>query len=90
MVGTDLQSLISSHDKSGLAIFLVLEKSHIAGSTLLPLVCVANKLEKFGAHLECLFLELLVGLDLNLLGKTNDRFEMNILGFRSFVLYVCH
>lgn len=90
MVGADLQSLVSAHDQSSLAVFLVFEKSNIASSTLLPLVCLTNKLEKLGAHLECLLFELFVGLDFNFLGETDDRLEVDILGLWSFVLYVYH
>jgi hypothetical protein len=90
VVGADLQSLVSAHNQSSLAVLLVLEKSNITSSALLPLVCLTDKLEKLGAHLECLLLELFVGLDLNFLCETNDRLEMNILGLRGFVLYVYH
>lgn len=86
MVGADLKSLVSPHHKSRLAILLVLEKSNISSSTLLPLVGLTNKLEQLGAHLEGLLLNLLTGLNLNLLSKTDNRLEVDILGLRSFVL----
>ncbi len=86
VVGADLQSLVSSHNQSCLSILLVLQESNITGTTLLPLVGLANKLEELCAHLECLLLELLVGLNLNFLGQANDWLEVNILGLGSFIL----
>ena len=78
MVGADLQSLISSHDQSCLAILLVLQESNVASSTLLPFVGLLVELEELCAHLENLFLKLLVGLDLDLLGETDDGFEVHV------------
>lgn len=78
MVGADLQSLISSHNQSCLAVLLVLQQSDITSSTLLPLVGLTNELEELGAHLEGLLLELLIGLDVDFLSKANDGFEVNI------------
>jgi len=45
---------------------------------LLPLIGLLVELEELCAHLESLLLELLVGLDLNFLGETDDGFEMDI------------
>lgn len=90
MVGADLQSLISAHDQSCLAVLLVLQQSNITSSALLPLIRLTDKLEELGAHLEGLLLELLVGLDVDFLGETNDRFEVDILGFWGFLLRARH
>lgn len=79
MVGTDLEGLISAHNQTCLAVISVLEKSHIASTTLLPLVGLADKLEELGTHLEGLLLDLLAGLDIDFLGETNDRLEVHIL-----------
>jgi hypothetical protein len=78
MVGADLQSLISSHDQSRLAVLLVLQESNITSPALLPLIGLLVELEELCAHLENLLLELFVGLDLNFLGETDDGFEMDI------------
>ena len=78
MVGADLQSLISSHNQSCLAILLVLQESNIASSTLLPFIGLLVELEELCAHLENLLLKLLVGLDLDFLGETDDWFEMDV------------
>ena len=78
MVGADLQRLISSHNQSRLAIVLVLQESNITSPTLLPLIGILVELEELCAHLENLLLELLVGFDLDFLGKTDDGLEVNI------------
>jgi len=78
VVGANLQSLVSSHDQSCLAILLVLQQSNVTSSALLPLIGLLVELEELCAHLENLLLELLVGLDLNFLGETDDWFEVNI------------
>lgn len=78
MVGANLQSLISSHDQSRLAILLVLQESNITSSALLPLVGLLVELEELCAHLENLLLKLLIGLDLNFLSETNDWLEVDI------------
>lgn len=78
MVGANLQSLISSHDQSRLAILLVLQESNITSSALLPLVRLLVELEELCAHLENLLLKLLIGLDLNLLSETDDWLEVDI------------
>lgn len=49
MVGADLEGLVSSHDKSGLAVLLVLEQPHITSSALLPLTSVTVEFEQLGA-----------------------------------------
>jgi len=87
VVGADLQSLISSHNQSRLAILLVLQQPNITSSTLLPLVGLTNELEEFCAHLESLLLELLVCLNIDFLGEADDWLEMNILGLGCFLLY---
>jgi hypothetical protein len=78
VVGANLQSLISSHDQSRLAILLVLQESNITSSALLPLVRLLVELEELCAHLENLLLKLLIGLDLNLLSETDDWLEVDI------------
>ena len=79
MIRADLQSLVSPHNQSSLPIILMLQKSHISSPTLLPLVGFLVELEELRAHLECLLFEFLIGLNFDLLSKTNDRFEMDIL-----------
>lgn len=86
MVGADLQGLVSSHDQSSLAVLLVLQKSDISSSTLLPLVGVLDELEELRAHLEDLVLELLVGLDIDLLSEADDGLEVNVLRLGSILL----
>jgi hypothetical protein len=78
VVGANLQSLISSHDQSRLAILLVLQESNITSSALLPLVGLLVELEELCAHLENLLLKLLIGLDLNFLSETDDWLEVDI------------
>lgn len=78
MVGANLQSLISSHNQSRLAILLVLQESNITSSALLPLVGLLVELEELCAHLENLLLKLLIGLDLNFLSETDDWLEVDI------------
>ena len=86
MVGADLEGLITAHNKASLAVLLVLQKSNISGTALLPLVGLADELEELGAHLESLLLNLLSGLDIDLLGKADDWLEVNILGLRRLIL----
>jgi hypothetical protein len=86
VVGANLQSLVSSHNQSGLSVLLVLQKSDVSSSTLLPLVGVAVEFEKLRAHLEDLLLELLIGLDIDLLRETDNRLEVHILRFRCLIL----
>jgi hypothetical protein len=64
----------------------VLQESNITSSALLPLIGLLVELEELCAHLENLLLELLVGLDLNFLGETDDRFEVDIFWLRGFIL----
>ncbi len=78
MVSADLQSLISSHNQSCLAILLVLQESNITSPTLLPLIGLLVELEELCAHFEDLLLKLLVGFDLDFLGETDDRLEVDI------------
>lgn len=49
MVGTDLQSLIPTHDKSDLASLLVLKQSDVTSTTLLPLSGVLVESEKLSS-----------------------------------------
>jgi hypothetical protein len=78
VVGANLQSFISSHDQSRLAILLVLQESNITSSALLPLVGLLVELEELCAHLENLLLKLLIGLDLNFLSETDNWLEVDI------------
>ena len=78
MVGADLESLVSSHEQSGLVVLLVLQQLDVTGSTLLPLFGLPVKSEKFGAHLEGLLLQLFVGLDLDLLSQADDWLEVYV------------
>ena len=48
VISANFVSLVSSHNKPGLAIFLVLEKFDIASPTLFPLAGIFIKLEEFG------------------------------------------
>ena len=86
VVGTDLQSLVSSHNQSRLAVLLVLQESNITSSTLLPLVGFLDKFEELCAHLESLLLQLLISFNLHFLGETDDWLEVNILGLWCFFL----
>lgn len=78
VVGANLESLVSAHDKSGLAVLLVLEKTNIAGASLLPLTALTIELEEFGAHLEGDLLSFFVSLGVDLLGKLDNGLEVNI------------
>ena len=78
MVGANLQRLVSSHNQSCLAILLVLQESNITSTTLLPLIGILVELKELCAHLENLLLKLLIGLNLNFLGETNDWLEVDI------------
>jgi hypothetical protein len=78
MVGANLQRLVSSHNQSCLAILLVLQQSNITSPTLLPFIGILVELEELCAHLENLLLKLLVGLNLNFLGETDDWLEVDI------------
>jgi len=86
VVGADLEGLVTAHDQTGLLVLLVLQQTHITGTTLLPLLAVAVELEQLGAHLEGLLLELLVGLGLHLLGQANNGLEVNVGGLGGLIL----
>lgn len=98
MVGADLERLLSSHNQADLVVLLVLEKSDITSSSLLPLAGGGggilailldglDELEQLGAHLEELLLRLLVGLDVDLLGQLDDGLEVDILALGGLLLY---
>jgi hypothetical protein len=87
VVGADLEGLITAHDKAGLLVLLVLQQTHITGTTLLPLLRLAVELEQLSAHLEGLLLKLLVGLGVNLLGQVNDGLEVDIGGLLNLLLH---
>jgi hypothetical protein len=87
VVGADLEGLVTAHDQAGLAVLLVLQQSNVTGTTLSPLVGLLDELEKLGAHLEGLVLDLLAGLDLDLLSQANDWLEVNIFGLWGLILY---
>ena len=78
MVGADLERLVSPHDQPGLAVLLVLEKSDLAGTTLLPLPGVTVETEQLGAHLERHLFGLLVGLGVDFLGEVNHGLEVYV------------
>lgn len=80
MVRADLEGLVSPHDQASLVVLLVLQQSHVAGATLLPLLALTVEPEKLRAHLEDLLLHLLIGLGLHLLRQADDRFEVDIRG----------
>jgi len=48
VISANFVSLVSSHNKPSLAVFLVLEKFDVASSTLFPLAGIFIKLEEFG------------------------------------------
>ncbi len=79
MVRADFQRLVPPHDQPGLLVLLVLQQTHVAGTTLLPLAGLADKLEEFGSDLKQLLLGFLVGLDFDLLGKPDYRLEVDII-----------
>lgn len=87
MVGTDFQSLVSAHHQSGLEVLLVLKQPDIACSTLLPFPGVSVEFKQLGAHLEGLFLGLLVCLGLDFLGQVHDRLKVNVSGLLCLVLW---
>ncbi len=84
VVGTDFESLVPSHDQASLAILLVFEQPHVAGTSLLPLSAVSVELEEFGPHLEGLLFGFFVSLGVDLLRQTDNRFEVDV-GFLFFV-----
>lgn len=86
MVGADLEGLVSSHNKSGLAVLLVLQQTDITSAALLPLAGLLDELEELGAHLEKLLLGLLVGLGLDLLGQLDDGLEVDVLGLGGSII----
>lgn len=78
MISAHLKRLISSHDKSGLSTCLMLEELDISGSTFLPFTSITIKSEELSSHLELLLLFLLVGLNVDFLGKMYDRFKIHV------------
>lgn len=45
MVGADLESLVSSHDQTSLAVLLVLQQTNVARPSLFPFPRISVKLE---------------------------------------------
>ena len=86
MVSADLEGLISAHNQTCLVVLSVLEEPHVTGTTFLPLVGVADELEELRAHLECLLLNLLTGLNLDFVGEMDDGLEVNVLRLWCLVL----
>lgn len=86
MVRANLEGLISAHNQTRLVVLSVLEEPHITGTTLLPLVGLADELEELRAHLECLLLNLLAGLNLDFVGEMDDGLEVDILGLWCLLL----
>jgi hypothetical protein len=78
VVGADLESLVSAHDKSVLAILLVLQDTNIASASLFPLATITVELEELGTHLEGNLLSFLVCLGVDFLGQLDDRLELNV------------
>ena len=78
MICADLQGLVSSHDQSSLSIIFMLQQPDITSSTLLPFSALAVELEELGAHLEGLFLLLLIGLGVDFLGEMDDGLEVDV------------
>jgi hypothetical protein len=78
VVGANLQGLVTTHNKSGSAVLLVLEQTDFTGTALLPLSAVAVELEELGTHLESLLLALLVCLGVDFLGKVNNGLEVDV------------
>ena len=94
VVGTDLQSLVATHNKADLLALLVSEKTNFTGSALLPLEIVLCETEELGTpeilldldrwviesdvHLEECLLVLLVSLGLDLLGELVNGLEVDI------------
>lgn len=86
MISADLEGLVAAHDQAGLAVLLVLEQAHVARAALLPLLGILLEDKELGAHLEELFLRLLVGLGLNLLRQADDGLEVDVLGLGLLLL----
>lgn len=78
MVGANLERLVSAHDETSPAVLLVLEKSDLTGSALLPLSAVTVETEELGAHLEGGLLRLLVGPGVDFLGEVDDGLEVYV------------
>lgn len=78
VVGANLERLVSAHNKTSPAVLLVLEKSDLTGSALLPLSAVTVETEELGAHLEGGLLGLLVGPGVDFLGKVDDGLEVYV------------
>jgi hypothetical protein len=89
VVGANLQSPIPSHHQSSLPSLLVLQKSHISRTALLPLAALTIEFEEFGAHFKSLLLVFFIGLGFDLFGQTDDRFEVDVwfVGFGVVVLF---
>jgi hypothetical protein len=65
----------------------VLQQPNITSTTLLPLIAILDELEKLGAHLEYLLLELLVGLDIDFLGEADNGLEVDIFRLWCLLLF---
>lgn len=89
MIRANLQRLVPPHHQPRLLILLVLQQSHVPRAALLPFPAVAVEFEKLRAHLEGLFLELLVGFGLDLLGQVDHGLEVHFGGFGCAVV-LCH
>ena len=89
MICADLEGLVSAHDQTSLSVLAVLEQADVAGTTLLPLAALTDKLEKLSSHLKKLLLQLLVRLDLDLLRQPDDRLEVDVFGFGCLLILSC-
>lgn len=77
MIRTNLQRLIPPHDQPRLIILFMFKQPHIPRSTLLPLPTITIEFEQFGAHLESLLFEFLVGFGLDFFGQVDYGLEVD-------------
>lgn len=88
MVSTDLQGLVTAHDKTDLLRFFVLQETDITRTTLLPLLRLLVKAEELGSNLELDVLVLFVGLDLNLVFKLDHRVKLRVMLSLSTLVHI--
>ena len=77
MIRTNLQRLVPSHNQPRLRIFPMLQQPHVPRPAFLPISILAIEFEQLGAHLEDLFLALLVRFCLDFLGQMHNGLEMD-------------
>jgi hypothetical protein len=78
VVGAHLERLVTSHHKTSLAIFAMLEQSDVTSTALFPLARFAIEFEKLSSHLESALLEFFVSLGLDFLREADNGFEVDI------------